>query len=60
MTGSGTKSLSHATRPAADGVAPENISTAPPSSVNTASSFGATDVVSVPNALPHCTIAWRR
>ena len=50
----------HAMRLAADGVAPENISTAPPSIMNTASSFGATEVVSVPKALPHWPTTWRR
>jgi hypothetical protein len=46
---------SHAMRSGSEGVAPENMSTAPASNVNTASSFGATAAVSVPNALPHCT-----
>ena len=57
---SGTKALTQASRPAAVGVAPENSSTAPASIVKTASSFGATDIVRVPKALPHWPTSCRR
>jgi hypothetical protein len=59
-TRKGRKCDSSRSRSVTAGVAPENSSTAPAMNVKAASTLGAREIVSVPNALPQRRTTWRR